>query len=481
MKNVFKTLGILLITAAVVLIVSCGPPVEPEPQVTKNADGSYSVDKGATPTKPADPTKTVLEDPGLYKNFTGYHFDGWFVNDAPFDDWGKEASADIKIVPKFSLPTGVKIDLTSTTGSDDVTKTFNYINNTATTINSGDKFTLYITANAAPSGALALTKTYADLTITSDRERDIKSPNLSTSGNEFIVVGKASGGAATDNIKLTLKNVAVVGSEVATKNCLIRIKIGGELVLDSKSTVEKHINSLGLKVGGSDPAAEGSGLYGNGAAICVYQGGTLTIKEGANITNNRSTGDQSNKNLVGGIYAIGASSSVKSTVNIEGGYIAENECIDGNTADVYITETVKLTMKGNLTIGELCINADNPSSDTDTTYSSFAYPDFQITGKVTNTINKFNLRSTKSNLAQVQGAWTASNAKVFTGTSTYDITPADVAQFKLWEFTGKTSLRGTGTGVKPNDEKTWENWIDPDKYEIQIKGANPNYGQLVTK
>jgi len=488
MKNAFKTIGIIFIIAAALFIAACGPIAEPDPTVTENSDGSLSVDKGATPTKPEDPVKIELADPGFYKNFTGYTFDGWFDADGnEFTTWGVPTETAVTLKPKFSIPAGVKQDLTSTTGDNDVTKAFAYIN-ALNNIPATDKYTLFIGANVAPTATttLVLTASNANLTIMSANEREIKSPNLSSTtladNKEFIVVGKATGGTANDNIKLTLKDIVVAGSKVPTSQALIRVKIGGELILENKSTVADHINNIGLKVNGVDPTNTGGGVYGNGAAICVFEGGILTVKAGANIVENESTGDQSNKNLVGGVYAIGTKTS-KSTVNIEGGYIGDNKCVDGNTADIYITETVKLTMHGNLTIGELCINADDPDSIDSNTLANFIAPDFIITGPVTNTIKKFNLRSTKTTLANVQDAWTKSNVKVFSGTMDYDITPADVAQFKLWEFTGRQSLRGTGTGVKPDDETTWANYIDPAKYKIDIiaKASNvPNYGKLVT-
>jgi len=167
----------------------------------------------------------------------------------------------------------------------------------------------------------------------------------------------------------------------------------------------------------------------------------------------------------------------KSTVNIEGGIIKENTCTtDGNTGDIYITELVDLNLQGNVTIDELCLNSDDSR-----------YPVFIIKGSVTNKIKKLNLRSTGSSsvtdptalLTNAKTAWTGTNAKIFSGTASYDITDADVSQFELWEFTARRSLRGTGA---TDDSSTWANLITK-FYEIELvkTGANPNYGKLKTK
>ena len=465
MRNTLKTLGILCIIAATVFIAACGdlPEAENVYTVKFDSDGGSFVspitvpaDGTGTVTKPNDPTKNDLTDPGLYKNFTGYTFGGWELNGAPYS-FGTPVDSDITLKAKWTLR-GEKVTLSGT--GDVVTQAFAAIN--AATIAAGDKYILYINADVNPvAAALTLTKANANLTITSDRERDIKSPNLSTvTGKVFLTVGVASG--QNTSISLTLKNVAVVGSGTPTGDSLIRVRNGASLILDNKATVEKHINNVG-----TTSATTSNGDNGNGSAICVINGGNLTIKTGAVIQENKSTGNQNNKNLVGGIYAIGTAST-KSVINIEGGDISGNESTDGNTADIYITETVELHIKGNLTIGELAINSDDGK-----------YPDFRIDGRVTNKIKKFNLRSTTGTLKTVQDAWTATNAKVFSGTADYVITLTDVAQFELWEFTGNTSLRGTG--AKPDAPETWANLISP-TYEIVLvdkSGTTPNYGKLV--
>jgi hypothetical protein len=468
MKNTLKTLGIICIIAAAFLITSCGPfePVTPSYTVTYDSDGGTTVSSqtieegsGDVVRQPTAPTKTVLTTPGLYKNFTGYGFDGWYDGANKYT-FGGTLTSNITLKAKWKIPDGVEV---TPTGNDDlVTKAFAYFNASGTPAPTvTDKYTLYINTDVNPAAAaLTLTKANANLTITSDSEREIKSPNLSTAPSKvFLTVGVASG--QNTSISLTLKNVVVVGSGVATGDSLIRVMNGASLILDNKATIEKHENSVG-----TTSAPTSNGTNGNGAVICVVDGGNLTIKSGAVIQDNKSTGNQSNKNLVGGIYAIGTAAN-KAVINIEGGDISNNKCTDGNTADVYITEDVILHMKGNLTIGELAINSDNGK-----------YPDFQIDGKVTNKIKKLNLRSSVDSLKTVQDAWIGK--VVFRGTATYDIIPQDVAQFELWEFTGTKSLRGAN--AKPDDETTWENWINPDKYKIELvakSGNTPSQGKFV--
>jgi hypothetical protein len=465
MRNTLKTLGIICIIAAALFIAACGdlPEADSGFTVTFDSDGGTSVpsqsfekDSGKTLTKPTDPTKTELTTPGLYRDFTAYKFDGWFDSSGNPYTFGSTPDSSFTLTAKWSIPDANKVPLTGT--GDDVTKAFAAVK-AATGKTTTTQFFLYINTPANPAGALVLDGANSKLTIISDRERDIKSPNLSANAaannaRVFLFVG---GTSVDKTISLTLKNVAVVGSGTATGDSLIRVRNGASLILDNKATVEKHENNVG-----TTSASTSNGTNGNGSAICVVDGGILTIKTGANITNNVSTGNQGNKNLVGGVYAIGSATN-KCVINIEGGYIGDNKCTDGNTADIYITEDVELHMKGNLTIGELAINSDNGK-----------YPDFQIDGRVTNTINKFNLRSSSNTLKTVQDAWIGKT--VFKGTATYDITPADVAQFKLWEFTGMASLRGAN--AKPDDKTTWANWINPDKYEITIANNQGKFSEI---
>jgi uncharacterized repeat protein (TIGR02543 family) len=472
MKNTLKMLGIICIIAAAIFIAACGdlPEADSGFTVTFDSDGGSSVpsqsfekDSAKTLIKPTDPTKTELTDPGLYRDFTGYKFDGWFDSSGSPAAFGSTPTSSFTLKAKWSIPDANKVSLT---GTDIVTQAFAAVKS-ATGKTATTQFILYINAPANPNAALVLDGANSKLTIISSGEKEIKSPLLSTATNKvFLTVG---GTSLDKTISLTLKNVAVVGNKTPTGDSLIRVRNGASLTLENKATVADHINNIGTTT-----AATGGGTNGNGAAICVVDGGILTIKAGANITDNESTGNQSNTNLVGGIYAISSSAANKAVINIEGGYIGGNKCTDGNTADIYITEDVILTMQGNLTIGELAINSDDDK-----------YPDFQILARVTNRISKFNLRSTETDLSKVITTWTKNTAKVFKGTSTYDISPQDVAQFKLWEFTGKTSLRkGTSNASTFNkdDETTWLNWIDPDKYKIDIVdkvGTTPSYGKLV--
>jgi len=512
MKNTLKFLGIFLIIAATVFVVSCGNLPESDPTVSSNSDGTLSVPKGAVVDKPQDPAaKTELEDPGFYKNFDKYDFVGWYNGSEKFEAWGQAAESAITLTPKFEIPAVKKIDLTNETGDDDVAKAFAYIAK-QTSIATGDTYILFIDKDIVSKAALTLSKDNANLTITSDKQREIKSPDLSTSANTgtkvFITVGAGNdptGSAVTTlnkTISLTLKNIAISGASTSKLNAdktwewesgkdkpvgdsLIRVKNGATLTLDAKAYISDHINNSGTATGAN----------GNGAAICIINGSTLNIKAGAIIERNesRTPSTWTNTNQVGGIFVIGTTADTtpttetqqnRSTVNITGGTISGNKCTDGNTSDIYITETVNLNLSGDVEIGELAINADGTST---TATTGYIYPKFTILGKVTNTISKLNLRSSKESVSDVQGAW--GDKTVFsgtTGTDGYEITLADVAQFKLWEFTGKQSLRGTGT--------TWANLILPvydatgkvttAGYEIELVAKNAtaaNYGKLVKR
>jgi len=480
MRNTLKMLGIICIIVSALFIAACGdlPLADNVYTVTFNSDGGSTVspktvpaDGTGTVSKPANPTKGLTE-PGLYKNSDGYTFVRWELDGVEYD-FGTSVTSDITLKATWTLK-GEKATLSGS--GDVVTQAFAYIN--TATIANDDKYTLYITANVSPTVPLVLNKSKANLTIiSSDPTKNITSPDLSgVTGNKvFITIGAGANPTPSSvttldkTVSLTLKNVAVVGRKKATGDSLIRVMNGATLTLDANSFVQDHINSAGGF----------NGANGNGSAICVINGSTLNIKQGAIIENNQSTSNQENKNLVGGIYVIGspvsnpaAAAQNRSTVKIEGGSIGDpvngtpNKCTDGNTADIYITELVDLDLNGNVTIGELCINSDNG-----------IYPGFTISGKVTNTIRKFNLRSTTGSLKAVQDAWTATNAKVFSGTADYDITRNDVAQFKLWEFTGNTSLRGD---TSPDSTK-WKNLIYP-AYEIDIvdkSGSTPSYGRLL--
>lgn len=485
MKNALKTLGLLLIVAAAFLIASCGPPVEPTEDyiVTFNSDGGSSVpsksvpnDGNSTVDKPSpDPTKTELATPGLYKNFTGYTFDGWTTLNGEDYNFSTPVSGSITLTAKWKIPEGVEVNLDTTgTATDDiVTKTFAKLNDTNTAIVDNDKFTLYINADVTPAKALVLNRSKADLTITSANQKAITSPDLSAvqnstnnNANVFITIGAGNNPTASSatnldkTVKLTLKNVAVLGASTKETpkpvgNSLIRVMNGAELTLD-KAYISDHISNSGL----SATTTSTNGQFGNGSAICIINGSTLNVTGASIIEKNKSTGNQPNKNLVGGIYAIGTTLTTgnqnRSTVNLTNGTIEKNEATDGNTADIYITEFVDLNLDGYVTVGELALNAETATDR----------PNFTIKGKVYNTIEKLNLRGGSDTLTAVQGFW--KTKAVFSGTSGangYTITDDDVKKFKLWEFTGRASLRGTNPG---DDNTKWPNWIDPEKWAITI-------------
>lgn len=499
MKNTLKTLGILFLIAATFLIAACGPiePVTPSYTVTFDADGGTPVppiqtieeDSGDLVKEPTKPTKTELTDAGFYKNFIEYTFDGWFDGNTKYEGFGKDTiTADLKLKAKWSIPENVKIDLPAGAG-DDVTKVFNYFDaGTTQAPTATDTYILYLKESANnPTAPLTLKKDYANLTIIGEKGNNgisINSPDLSSglpTGNAnkdkvFITVGTGAvqNGTTipapnTTKITLTLKNVAIKGTGKETSNSLIRVVNGATLTLDEKAYITGHVNKY---VSTPNRAGDSYGDFGNGSAICIVNGSTLNIKQGAIVEKNKSAGTQTNTNLVGGIYVIGSPATSPgnnkniSTVNIEGGTIEKNECEDGNTADLYITELVKLNMKGYVTIGELCINSDDGN-----------FPEFIVDGKIYNPINKLNLRSSTGNsqaaaaLTTVKNVWAPATGRptIFKGTSGYAITDPDVGQFTLMEFTGSTSLRPTKQGATYNkdDKTTWGNLIE-DTYKLEL-------------
>jgi hypothetical protein len=505
MKNTIKVLGIIFIIACAFVIAACGPGLEPDPVFTITFDTVGGTPVPAAQTVPNDgtglaktpttnPSKAIKNDdplPGLYLD-TKYTFAGWVDEAGTTFDFTKFITKNTVIKAKWTDPT----NLLPTTGNDDpVTKAFDYVNGSSSQTGAANTYTLYITEDAAPTKPLTLNKANTFLTIIGKKQQEIQSPDLSNDQTDtalknkvFITVGVGAyptlGNVTTLSIgpTLTLQNVVVEGKSKATKNSMIAVINGGVLNLNKGTIVEKHINSDGGSFG----------VTGNGSTICVINGSTLNINQGI-VQDNQSTatggvaggvsGEGSNTNLVGGVYVMGApknnpatNDKNKSTVTIVGGDISGNTCKPGNTADIYITELVNLSMEGYVTIGELCINADNNESNTAVgsgTYSKYDYPTFTINGQITNTIKKLNLRVTSSALATVSGAWKDKTVFSGGGSPAYQITTGDVGKFLLWEFTGSASLRGTGKEADDDTKKdTWNNYIPKLKFEITLENNN---------
>ena len=429
----------LILMAVAFIITACGPAEEPTPKpVAPGDDGSITGGKGNTIEQPADPTDRYdpitkkkkpldeLAEPGLFKNFTKYEFDGWYIKDTndKFTQWDTELTEAVVIEPKFKalqnlLPEG---------DGDSVTKTFKFFD--TATFTSTDKFTLMLNQNITISDQIVLKKANTDLTIKSIGSKTITS---GLTGNKTTISG--TGTSATSDhkgvlillgekditgIKLTLANVSLKGS-TGVNDSLIRVQYSAELILEDQSGVKGHNNSATLS----------SGREGNGSAVCVANKGILTVKHGAVIEENKATGKNDNQLLVGGVYAID-----EAVINMTGGFIKDNVCTD--TKDVYATEDVVFNLSGDMNIGEITINSENSKNTT-----------INISG-LSKEIEKLNLRASDSTtLKAVQDAWVGKTILAApTGSTTF---ANDVPNIKLGEFRGTKPTTGTNP-VAPKDD-----------------------------
>jgi len=508
MKNTIKLLGILLVIAAAIFVAACGPlePVEPEEETftITYMNGTQTVDTfsgqkkddpipvtSKTPTyaPPAPPTTTA----GLFKNptSTGKNFKGWGLTPT--------ATESETVILNSLTVTGNQTFYAVWSGSDatyvsvPLAGTGSNLEKAVATIKAAspsatDEYTL-ILEDDSPTAQVALNFSNIKLTIIGKGSATIKAPDLSkqnpsannTNPRVFILVGK--GGASTTaaiaqdpSISLTLKDIWVEGNATAHPDSMIRVENGASLILEKDSKIYNHTNNAGLKSG--TVTTTGDGTLGNGSAICVINGGKLTVKPGAVVEENKSTGDQDNKNLVGGIFAHGgtatANATLKSVVTIEGGMIKKNTSTLGNTADIYVTDTVDLIMKGNLTIGELTLNADTTGTGASAVTTSAV---IQIPSAVTNTVDKLCLRSTEpapnsgvsvpNALNNTKTKWTG--RVILKGIDGHTVTGDDVDKFILGEFRGRADFTTVSGGNKI------------DELGLKIGKSGDDLGKLVAK
>jgi hypothetical protein len=490
---------VLVLLAAGFIIAACGPGLEPEVKektytvtfyngstVVKTESGLAEGDKITTAPSLSNSDWVTPEFPtavGLHKISPTISFGGWTLtpNGSTTETFPFTiGTSDVKFYAKWN-ETGATWSTVTITGSTGTTlqKAVTTIKTDPTTRTSSTQFYLLLDTNDAPDQGetIRLDAANIKLTIAGKGDVTIKSPNLvnngvaqDTNNRVFIKLGVSTETAATGSVSLTLKNIWVEGSGYATPDSLIRVENGATLILDQDSKVWKHQNNAGL-TGGAIPTT-GSGTNGNGSAICVINGGKLIVKPQAYVQENKALGNQANTNLVGGIYAHGNNAAtVRSTVIIEGGVINNNTCTAGNTGDIYISDSVDLTMNGTLTIGELTLNADIVGTGATAKLVSAV---IKIPSAVSNKVSKLCLRSTEpltsneggtaaQGLATTIENWTGT--QVLQGTGGYTITSNDVAKFELGDFRGSMAFTGNG--------------IDANNFKIADSGAD--LGKLVTK
>jgi hypothetical protein len=469
----------LILMAAGFIITGCGPGIEPDP-----VEQTYTVtfiNNGETYGKPVTglnegdtvsaPTPTANDwaapefdktAAGLYKvSPTAIDFKGWCLtpNGTTYETFPYiMGTTDVKFYAIWEV-TGTKdwtsVSLTNVSFVNAVTAIRGETRTART------QYTLLLpntTETPTSATTIALDQANTNLTVIGIGDATIKSPNMSsnngTNNNRvFIKLGVSTETATTGTVSLTLKNIWVQGSGTATPDSLIRVENGATLILEKDSKVYEHQNNAGLKTG--TVTSTGSGNHGNGSAICIINGGKLIVKPQAYVQGNKALGNQDNTNLVGGIYAHGNNTAtVRSAVIIEGGIINGNTCTTGNTEDIYISDSVDLTMNGTLTIGELTLNADIVGTGANAKVVSAV---IKIPSGVSNKVSKLCLRSTEpftsneggtaaQGLATTKTNWTGT--QVLQGTDGYTITSGDVAKFILGDFRGSEAF--TDNAIKPD-------------------------------
>jgi hypothetical protein len=476
MRNVIKTLGILIIVVAVLFLAAC-PGIEPEPVdpvVTFDANGgtfgsssttTRSVPKDSTVTAPGNPTRTTMTSTGaatlpagFYKgNSNTFTFGKWQLDGQDYD-FNTPVTGNITLKATWTGgPTAVP-ETSLTSGNDVVSKAVNFIN--SDTITSSTEYTLVLGDNVTGVGQQLLTKQYANLTIIPERgDKTITSSVNGTTnatsdtdnGGVFFVVGNTSK-HTTNNPSLTLVNIALKGHAEGSKNALVRVQYGATLNMNDGANISGYKNlSTRVQANANDPVTgAGDGRGGNGAAVHVTQEGILNMNGSAAIEKNKALGAHTANLLVGGVYAIN-----KAVINMNGGTITQNgvyktvdgaETIDDNhTKDVYATEDVEFNLKGGMRLGEVTINASgaNATNDTGWTYTTITVSSLEYK------IESLNLRASLSGagsitVQNIQDRWTGGQILKASAGST--LSAADVAKFPLGNFRGPSINQAIGTG-----------------------------------
>jgi hypothetical protein len=444
----------LILLAAAFLITACGdlPEAEETFTITFNSNGGSTVapQKGIakdgfaktplpTPTWVGTPAPTTA---GLYKDAatTGGtpSFQGWYKSlsdSSPFAPTTTPITENITLIAKWNnvpaQPTLISVGESATTPFT-FAMAINFIKGASFSPSATESYTLVLSQaendtnqNFISSGAIALDKNNLKLTITSNNagQRTIKS---TVTNGVFLTLGPAGDGTTTSNTTLTLKNVVLQGSGSEVPDSLVRVQNGATLILEAQAAVKGHKNST---------TDTGGGEKGNGSAVCVV-GATLTMKEQSVIEENASTkANGENRNYVGGVYTIANDKGVGPTLNIEGGQIINNTCINNNTKDVYATEGGTFKLSGNVKIDEITINADaatiSPTNPTSATNQASVYTVIEVSNLGTEAAVKLSLRSTSA-IGYVPTVWTGH--EVLKAPSGGTLTEDIVKKFTLGDF-----------------------------------------------
>jgi len=474
-------LGLLIMATGLVLLaaaffVACGPVEEEDPTYTitfKNGDETVKTfsdlkkgDSIPTPTftTPLSAPKATL--PKDTSDTSGKTFKAGFYKNPGTDTRTQDGWASTNGGDKVELNEltvtgpqtfyarwpGTGAEYSEVQFASSVTASDSTIQKAVATIkadntrNNNTAYTLVLAGTSNPatiydtpmnSGAIALDADNIKLTVTSTAgaQRTIKSTVTGTTGNPiFLTVGNKN--TKYTNISLTLDKIVLEGvagfevgadgndtiktSGTAVNDSLVRVQNGATLILQGSSAIKGHKNS----------ATSFGGDNGNGSAVCVADGGTLYIKE-ATIEANQASGSSTNRNLVGGIFAIGKKNAL-ATVKIDTGYINGNKC--EHTRDIYITEYVDFTMAvtSDMTIGDFTIN-----SDVDNTITG--NPVVNTTIKIPSQVKKsitLNLRTT-GDIDAAQTRWT--DKVVLQGINGYTLQKGDLDNFKMGQFRGNVT------------------------------------------
>lgn len=393
MKTVKRThfaslFGIAIILAIVLTVfTACPPDAEDETfTVSFDSDGGTSVAtetvvKGKTSVNiKTDPVKdealysealaSLPATEGLYKKGKiTYTFAGWF--DASGTQWDSTMpiTSDLSLKAKWDKTSGWdEVTIPTTVTGTIVEKTFKYLNDKDAAGKSkvAGAYTLFLKSNVN-SGANTLDASEVDLTIIGlDSERKITLSGTAPIKGTLFTVGKAANSGSTadlaaadsSSIKLTLGDkVTLVGSD-ANDSALVQVKNKAVFTMETGSKVTGNKSSADSSGTGSSKG-QGAAVYIGVSRVTVDlggvagEGGTFNLR-GGEISGNGATASSNDYRVVGGLYA--DSSAV---INLESGKIKDNtiNSTASPTKNVYVTNSVILTVKGGVDIPDITLNS----------------------------------------------------------------------------------------------------------------------------
>jgi len=355
--------------------------------------------------KPADPVKAQAPiEPGLYLTVSGQPasvFTGWFnEDDVEFDFTAVVITDNITLKAHWSDPS--PIDVSTSSGTNDIEKSFSYVNTTANA--SRGPYTLYLN-NGTPENisARSLSVSNARLTIMDfgDAERVIQYNGAV--GSSLVTISASTAGLTLGN------NITIRGGSANSTTFLVSVSSGTFNML------------AGSKI---------SGHKTNSASGTVnVSGGTFNMS-GGEITGNRTTN-----------AATAASGGVilsSGTFNMRGGKIHGNtrNYIDdtdpGLPSDIYVSTTTAgaLSLSGNAEPGVITLYSSSTSS-----YSGY---NSSITLNRWTGLASLNLRGNVAALESVPGYWEF-HKQIIRAASGYALTSQDISRITLGSFLSTTA------------------------------------------